>query len=829
MAPLRAFSLHFANARRSLTTNYWRILIVLAVLASAAFQLPCARAQLQQPLVFSSGGAVASRNDQSGVLSPVATSPFLAPNQAPSSPFTIDVQGRFLFALGVNSIRMFQITDSTTGAYQEVANSPFASPVTDQPAFIAVEPTGQYLAVVNQVGLYPGDGMVETFQIAPAAAGGPALIPVPGSAVELDSTAIGFAQPPDNKQFLLFLGENPQSSSQTIQSGSEFQALSIDPQSGALTGYEDDAASSERGDSFAMDPQGRYYVTGTQDNQLEFGIVQLIGLGGNDLAGNLQLPLQNYPSGLWIDSTGTYLYVATSVINAPSVVNIYSVDLQTGNLTETASSPLPGFTSLPGYYADPTGSFDYGFGAGQNTAIAYTVDPLTGYFIQTANSPFSIPQIAGALTFSIPPGQQGVSGPSVSLSSASLSFGSTQTGSPSMPQTVTITSNGGQALTVNSISLGGADPSQFIESDTCQTPSVLEPSKFCSVSITFQPTGTGLQQATLSITDTAPDSSQSVTLTGTGVAPPPPAPAVTTSPNPVSFPTITQGTVSNPIVATVTNSGNATLHISSVSIGGNNVSDFSTTNTSCTGAINAKGICTFSVTFAPLAAGQRTETITIFDDASDSPQVINVGGNANPAVIAGPAPNGSTSVSITAGQTAQFNLQMTPGQGYTGAVSLICSGAPLGATCQVPATLQVTNGATAPFTVMVTTSGGSSGLLPFINLPRAAPLPVLPLMQGLTAGLLLFLFFLGFGTKSGSIPRPRRLAFGRAISAMVLLGALAMVGTVAGCGGGSQAVSPPPQIVTPQGMSNIIVTPAAKSLSGQALQLPQIQLTLTVN
>jgi Cep192 domain 4 len=829
MARLRAFSLHFAHTHRSFTMNHWRILIILEVLAAAFFQVPSARAQLQQPLVFSSGGAVASRNDQSGVLSPVANSPFLTPGQAPTSPFTIDVQGRFLFALGANSIRMFQITDSTTGAYQEVANSPFASPVTDQPVFIAIEPTGQYLAVVNQVGLYPGDGMVETFQIAPAAAGGPALIPVPGSAVELDSTAIGFAQPPDNKQFLLFLGENPQSSNQTIQFGSEFQALSIDPQTGTLTGYEDDAASSERGDSFAMDPQGRYYVTGTQDNQFEFGIVQLIGLGGNGLAGNLQLPLQNYPSGLWIDSTGAFLYVATNLINAPSVVNIYSVDLQAGNLTETASSPLPGFTSLPGYYADPTGSFDYGFGAGQNAAIAYTVNPVTGYFIQTANSPFTIPQIAGALTFSIPPGQQGVSGPSVSLSSTSLSFGSTQTGSPSMPQTVTITSNGGQALTVNSISLGGADPGQFIESDTCQTPSVLEPSKFCSVSITFQPTGTGLQQATLSITDTAPDSPQSVALTGTGVAPPPPAPAVTISPNPASFPTITQGTVSSPIVATVTNSGNATLHISSVSIGGNNVSDFSTTNTSCTGAISAKGTCAFSVTFAPLAAGQRSETITIFDDASDSPQVISVGGNANPAVIAGPAPNGSTAVSITPGQTAQFNLQMTPGAGYSGVVSLTCSGAPVGAACQVPATLQITNGAAAPFTVMVTTSGGS-GLLPLSNLPRATPLPVLPLLQGLTAGLLLLLlFFFGPGMTSGAILRPRHLAFGRAISAIVLLAALTIVGTIAGCGGGSQAVTPPPQIVTPQGMSNITVTPSANSVSGQALQLPQIELTLTVN
>lgn len=198
----------------------------------------------------------------------------------------------------------------------------------------------------------------------------------------------------------------------------------------------------------------------------------------------------------------TFLCVATSDLTGPEFVNIYSVNLQTGVLTATASSPLPGFTSVPLFYVDPTGSFDYGFGTDENTAIAYTVDPQTGYFLETANSPFTIPQIAGSLTFSIPPSQQGISGPSASLSATSLSFGSIQTGSSSIPQTVTLTSNGGEALDVNSISLTGADPSQFTESDTCQAPSVLQPTKFCSINITFTPSasGTGSQQATLSIT-----------------------------------------------------------------------------------------------------------------------------------------------------------------------------------------------------------------------------------------------------------------------------------------------------------------------------------------
>jgi hypothetical protein len=943
MAQKREFRTYLWQACGSRPKIYWKILIILSVIFSAALHLPAAHAQLQQPLVFSSAGAVASRNDQTGALTPVAGSPFTAANQS----LVIDVQGRFLFAIGTTSIHMYQITDSTTGAYQEVACSPFASPVTNQPAYISVEPSGQFIAVVDRVGQNPGDGMVETFAIAPSstacALGGPALVPVAGSATELDSTAIGVAQPPDNKSFLVFLGPNPDSANSTIDQGSEFQALSIDPSSGLITGYQQNAALPQRGDSFAMDPQGRYYVTGTQDNLLEFGIIQLVGIGGDELVGNIQLPEQNYPEGLWIDSTGAFLYAAISDLSGPNVVHIYSVNLQSGLLTETASSPLPGFTSIPPYYADPTGSFDYGFGTDQNTAIAHTVDPQTGYFLETANSPFTIPQINGSLTFSIPPGQQGVSGPSVSLSSTNLSFGSIQAGSTSTPQPVTLTSNGGEALSVISISLGGADPGQFQESDTCQAPSVLQPAKFCSISITFAPSAsaTGSQQATLTITDNAPGSPQSVTLSGTGVAPPPPAPAVSVTPNPVNFPSTVQGATSSPILIAVTNSGNATLNISSVILGGNNTSDFSMTNgcsgsyTAGTGCIismtftplaagqrsaiisimddaqnspqsiqvngtataapqtkpvvslsstslafgaitqgaastqqtvmlsntggaplhissvalggaspsdfsltngctaNAYAVnagCTLSVSFAPLLAGSRAATVVLVDDASGSPQTINLSGTSNPAAVIGAGPSGSTSATVAAGQTASYSLQITPGAGYTGTVSLAYSGAPLGAAIQGPSSLQITNGSATPFMVMVTTSGGSSGILPFSGLLRANPFSRVRAAPVLTVGMILLLLF-GLHARRNWNARPRRLAFGGVYVATAFFLTLGVIIAATGCGGGSTSLAAPqsPQVVTPQGVSMITVTPSATSANGKVLQLQPIQLTLTVN
>jgi len=915
---------------RSCAINYWRTLITSASLFAASVTVPSALAQFQQPLVFSSSGGVAVRNDQTGAFTAVAGSPFTAVNQF----LTIDVQGRYLFALGTNSIHMYQITDSTTGAYQEVANSPFASPNTNQPVFLAVEPTGQYIAVINRVGLNPGEASVETFQIAPAATGGPALIPVVGSATELDSTPVGTAQPPDNKEFLIFMGPNPQSQDPNIVLGSEFQALSIDPQTGFITGLQANAAVPQRGDSFAMDPQGRFYAIGTQDNLLETGAVQTTGIGGQVPPGNIQLPQHNFPQGLWIDSTGTFLYVATSNLANPVVVNIFGVNLQTGQLTESPASPLPGFSAVPPYYQDPTGSFEYGPGADQNSVIGYTADPLTGYFVQTANSPFNIPQINGALTFSIPPGQQGIGGPSASLSATSLSFGTIQTGTSSQPQTVTLTSNGGQALSVNSISLSGPDANQFQEMDTCQVPSVLQPTKFCSISITFVPTATGSLQATLTITDDAPDSPQSVQLSGTGEAPPPPAPAVTVTPNPVMFPTITQGSTSSPINVSVTNSGNATLNISSVVLSGNNVTDFSMTN-ACNGPYAPNASCTITLTFTPLAAGQRSAilsisddaqnspqsvqvsgtataipptspavslsstnvsfgvitqgtttglqtvtvtssggaalhiasvvlgganssefsmnngctassyavnatcaigvsfaplgtgsrsaTITLTDDASNSPQTINVGGNASPAITVAPAPGGSTSASISAGQTAVFNLQITAGPGYTGTVSFAYSGAPLGANIQAPSTLQLLNGNASSLSVMVTTSGAAA--TPPSSLPRTVPLPGLRTLPPVCA-LVLLLLLLALIRKRNSTHRPWRTGPGYVFATVVVL----LVLSASGCGGGSANVTaaPPPQVVTPQGTFTIVVTPSAASLNGQPLQLQPIPLTLTV-
>jgi DNA-binding beta-propeller fold protein YncE len=129
-----------------------------------------ARAQFQSAFVFAAdpaGVAVYTRNDVTGVLTPVASSPF--PSKEAVTSITLDFTGRYLFTANraTSKISLFTI-DPITGALQEVPNSPFASLFTNQPMFLSAESSGQFLYVINFNGSSAFTSSVESFQIDPA-------------------------------------------------------------------------------------------------------------------------------------------------------------------------------------------------------------------------------------------------------------------------------------------------------------------------------------------------------------------------------------------------------------------------------------------------------------------------------------------------------------------------------------------------------------------------------------------------------------------------------------------------------------------------------------
>lgn len=503
------------------------------------------------------------------------------------------------------------------------------------------------------------------------------------------------------------------------------------------------------------------------------------------------------------DPMGKFVYATFySAGNQNSSVHLFD----SKSLAELPGSPFPaGFTSTAGWAVDPTAFFIY---ADQ----IYQIDQQAGTL--TSVSPSS--PLNGASVFSLQPGTQPVLGPSASFVPALFSFGSITTGQSSTAQSLLITSTGGQALSVNSISLSGANTGDFSVVG-CVPPTVLQPASFCTVLVTFTPAAAGTRTASLTITDNGTPGMQVIPLSGTGLAP---APAVTT-PSSVSFTTITQGTSTTENV-TVTNSGTLPLHISSIALGGADPGDFSFATQTCTSAIAAGASCTITVTFAPLAPGVRTASLLLTDDAPNSPQAITQSGNAVPAATIGAASSGGNVIaSVSAGQSAQYQLQATPGAGFNGTLNFVCTGAPTGGSCNVPSGVAVTNGAVAIFTVTVSTSGSAFAW-------PARPRPETPLLPvGIVCGMYLSLLAGWFLSRLARTER----AFNGVGCWQAAMAVIVVTISLAGCGGGAGSVTSTPAAatVTPSGTYTInVATTATPAGSTKQLQLNGIQLTLTV-
>jgi hypothetical protein len=100
------------------------------------------------------------------------------------------------------------------------------------------------------------------------------------------------------------------------------------------------------------------------------------------------------------------------------------------------------------------------------------------------------------------------------LNPTSFTFGTVARRSSSST-TFTLTNSGTSLLTINSISIGGANANQFsIPSRTCGNS--LGVGASCTIDVQFSPNNRGTYNATLQVSDNAPNSPQTATLTGTG-------------------------------------------------------------------------------------------------------------------------------------------------------------------------------------------------------------------------------------------------------------------------------------------------------------------------
>jgi trimeric autotransporter adhesin len=110
----------------------------------------------------------------------------------------------------------------------------------------------------------------------------------------------------------------------------------------------------------------------------------------------------------------------------------------------------------------------------------------------------------------------GVAPPGFSPSPPTISFGQQQETIKSFPIGVTVTNNGNSGLTISSIAISGANANDFTIGGTSCSGLTVAVSSTCVVNVTFAPSTTGAETASLKFTDDAPGSPQSVGLTGTG-------------------------------------------------------------------------------------------------------------------------------------------------------------------------------------------------------------------------------------------------------------------------------------------------------------------------
>ena len=213
----------------------------------------------------------------------------------------------------------------------------------------------------------------------------------------------------------------------------------------------------------------------------------------------------------------------------------------------------------------------------------------------------------------------GANSTTVSLSAASLSFGYVDVGVASGTQSATLTNTGGLPLTIASIAVTGADASSFVFSNNCGAS--LAVGAKCTIQGHFTPAAQGALAASVTLTDNATNSPQTITLSGTGVTPT----TVTLSPTTLAFGAETVGSSSVSKSATLTNTGTSTLGIGSIAVTGTNASSFVIANT-CGTSLTAGASCTIHGHFAPTTTGALTAAVTITDTATGSPQTIALTG-----------------------------------------------------------------------------------------------------------------------------------------------------------------------------------------------------------
>ena len=200
--------------------------------------------------------------------------------------------------------------------------------------------------------------------------------------------------------------------------------------------------------------------------------------------------------------------------------------------------------------------------------------------------------------------------PLVSLNPVSLNFPQQVVGSITS-QKVTLTNTGTAILIISKVSVSG----QFTEHNNCS--STLVPGQSCAITVNFKPLSPGTFTGTVSISDNAPGSPQTVSLAGTGTA-------FSVSPPNLDFGDVVIGQTSAPQTETITNEAKSTQKIIGIHILKRNGSSEFTETSTCGSTLAAGASCNVSVAFSPIKLVSVDATLQVM--GGDGVWEIGLGG-----------------------------------------------------------------------------------------------------------------------------------------------------------------------------------------------------------
>lgn len=499
-----------------------------------------------------------------------------------------------------------------------------------------------------------------------------------------------------------------------------------------------------------------------------------------------KLRASTYGRGVWETDlpTGSIPLVSLSsysVTFSPQAIGTTSSPV-TVTLTNigSASLNLTGFAITGSEFAQ-TNNCAATLAAGATCTISLTFTPASagnhaGTLTLTDNA-YDSPEVV-QLVGNIPT-------PAVTLVQSTMGFPNIAVGAVYGPQAGTLISSGTGPLTVTNVFASG----DFSETDNCV--GVLSVNQQCTINVSFRPTAPGLRQGTILITDNASGSPQSISLAGTGVA------ELVVSTDSLQIPNVTVGQSSAPSPITVSNFTSAPIGIKQLVLQGPNTADFSQSN-NCGTSVASQASCVINITFTPTAGGVRSTNLSIVDTNGNTVGALLQGVGNDFTLSSNTFPS---TLTITAGQTANFNVLLAAQGNFNGTVSLTCQGGPQGGTCTAtpsPVTLTLA-GPNATITVSVSTPSKAAARAPGFGLTEGK-VPASPKLgfSFLMVALLASLFVWRCRATKVSIP-----------AAGMLLLVLAVYLSGISCGGGSSSSNPGPP--PPPGPTSYTITVAGTS------------------